>query len=314
MKTRYVMAGVMAWLAYALTGAAQSSKPVFTSPVLGYVYDGSAGGVRAVMGVPGAAGLEGAFDWPGGLVELAPRRSFGLLIQNGLHLIEWTLGAPALRRLSEPAEGPGHIAFAPVGKVAAVYWELPGRLEVWVGLPENPERKWSAVIDEPQPDGASLAVSDDGARVAWIDGGKLWIVSAASGPRAVSGVRGATAAAFRPASHQLILTFENGAEALLLEASGGLADRLEPADYASFSADGRSVILASRESGRVVWIDLQSRARQETSCSCRPDGLFPLRGNAVFRLSSAIKGGFPVFDGDSGEPRIVLVATTEVEP
>lgn len=312
MKTPFVLAVGLAWMTSSPPVAAQISKPSFSPPVLGYVFDERASSIHAVMGVSGAAWLNPAFAWPGAEPRIAPGRSFALVSQDGLRLIRWDSGALVAQRLSEPVEGAAKIVFSPSGGTAAIQWTAARRIEVWSGLPDRASRQWSVEIE--LPEAVLAAVAGDGSGAVLLDGSAALWLNSAGAIQPLSAGSGVRAAVFRPGSRDLLLISNNGGDALLLAGGQTVSGRFDAADFAAFSADGRSLILASQETGDVTMVDLATGAKNTVACQCRPDGLFPLSGNAVFRLSEAVKGGFPVFDGDSPEPRITFAAAPEVEP
>ncbi len=314
MKTHYALALGLYWLGCSPPSPAQLSKPFLTPPVMGYVYDESSAGVHAVMGVAGAASLSPAFLWSGPEIHAAPGLAFGLVARDGLSLVRWEVGTPIVQRLSKTVEGHGKVAFSPSARTAAVHWTEAARVEVWSGLPDHPVLKWSADIDTNSSESLLAAVPDDGSMAVLIEGSAAFLLSPSGSLRPAGAGVSVRSAAFRPSSRDLLLVAGQEAGAVLLRDAETPAGRFRPADFAAFSSDGRSIVLASREASEIAMIDLATGAEAKVDCDCRPEGLFRLSGNAVFRLSAGVKGGFPVFDGDAPAPRAALVAAQEVQP
>jgi hypothetical protein len=184
-------------------------------------------------------------------------------------------------------------------------------VRVWSGLPG--ETRLTAEF--PLESVSAMAVPDDGQAVLAATtqderGALVWL--AASERRmlafgtfsALAFRRGSRDAAAADSVSNEVILFRNVAgeasPSLLAGASEGVAQPIGVA----FSADGRKVLLAGREPESLLAIDIDTGFKQLTPLGCRPDGLFPLGGNAVFRLTASAKSPVCIYDGDAPEPVI----------
>jgi hypothetical protein len=121
-----------------------------------------------------------------------------------------------------------------------------------------------------------------------------------------------SAVAFRPDSHEAAVADLDQHRVLMLRRGGGVQELAGEADGVAepvglgFSADGRVLVVANRGTDAVLSLDLAAGAFRTVTAGCRPEGVFAIRGNAVFRLSEKPAGPLCIFDGDGPAPRVVL--------
>jgi hypothetical protein len=70
--------------------------------------------------------------------------------------------------------------------------------------------------------------------------------------------------------------------------------------------------VANQRTGVISVLDLGAGTSLTFDCQCQPEGFYPVRGNAVFRLNQSAKGNLTLLDADGEAPRTVLVSA-EVE-
>ena len=96
---RLLLCGLL--LAGTLPAADTLSSPVFSSPVLGYVFDDTAKAIRAIAGVPGAASLGETVSSPEALTEAfvhsAARVAVVKTKDGALALLSWSGGTRLTR-------------------------------------------------------------------------------------------------------------------------------------------------------------------------------------------------------------------------
>jgi hypothetical protein len=294
--------------------AAAQTPALLSPPVLGYVFDSSTNQVRMMAGVPGAASLTAGFAWAGGAVAVSPLNTFGLASGAGLSLLDWSGSPLAVRTIDKLEEVPVQIAFSPSGRTAAAYYRAAARLRVWTGLPERAALLTDLEVFPPDVDKFAMAVSDDGQTVAALVAGKLIRLDIGA---TVDGGASYAAIAFRPGSRDLAVADAANDRILLFTdmMTAGVAAPLAGADKGiagpaalMFSRDGKRLVVANHSKESLWNMDLEKGTAAALDCACRPDGLYPAAGNAVFRLGESAKGNLSLYDGDSEEPRIVLVS------
>ncbi len=281
-------------------------------PSLGYVFDG---GLRPILGTPGAAIRGARVDTSTALISLtiAPRGGWGLGIQqDDRSLVRVRLGSG----LADPvaATPRGHIEFSPSG-TAAVLWDADvSNVTIVRGLPEDAsagDAEAGAPIQAAAVDDSGqiiLAASQDdiGTRLLRIDNG---------GVREIGRFASISALAFFPGSRDALVADAGNRVVSLIRSSGaGAAERLaietdgvtNPAAVAA-TPDARRVLIANREPGALLVVDLADRSVRTVPCSCRPATLVPMNIELVYRLTTGV-GGAPIWLADlTGEPRIVFV-------
>ncbi len=289
---------VLVAAAHVLLGA--EGQPSLGPPDLGYLFDSPSGRIRLISGVPGAALLDDAV--PGDVFDfaaVAPSGRFAIARSGaGILLVRWkpeVSGAPLLDAAF------AKIVFSPTGDSAALAGD--GHVQVWTGLPDAP-----ALSREIETAAEILAVSDDGGTVVAAAEDSLVIHRAGVEPRVeMSG--SFSAAAFRRGSREFaaagrdldaIFLFRDGRpEAVWQQAA-------EPVALA-FSLDNAWLAVANARTGSVTLLNPETGQSSETACDCRPEGLFRLRGNAVFRITDSRKSPLVLFDGDAAQPRVAAI-------
>ncbi len=310
-------------LVFALAGCALAQTDV-GGPVLGFVFDRAAGGVRPIPGVPGAARLGDLVDLGAALslAEFAPGGDYGLAVAAGSGdvLLLKLEGGPLQASPLPAPRGPDRIALSPRGGAAALYYHDLQTLRLLTGLPDAP------ALSDPLPAGAlpgppaALAVSDDAGVVllAATDGEGGWIFTLRPGeePRPLLRLGGAAAIRFLPHRRDALVADAARDEILLLRDVTGAAESLllagardgvsRPVAVAP-SADGRRAFAASAGAGNVLIIDMESGAIQRLDLESSPSSLTPLKGGWTFLLTEASASPPFLLDAAGADPRIVWV-------
>ena len=316
MQVRISLIRATAMLAAAPWLATAQQSPVFSRPVLGYVFDASSESVKVIAGIPGAASLDTAFEWGQGELSISPRNTFGLSSRKGFSIADWSTGKLVQRSL-DVDDSPSQVAFSPSGKTVLALFRSTGKLRTWTGLPDAATLE--SDMDVSLPDGSlSLAIADDGRTTALLANGKLLRVASGGVLLSVDPAATYSAMAFRPGTRELaVADAENGRVLVFADFISGSAastvttEAAEPAAL-NFSADGKNLMVATHGNESILLIDMETRNSIALECACKPEGFFPVTGNAVFRLSASSKGNLALLDGDGEAPRIVLVSAPAV--
>lgn len=305
----------------------ESQRPVHSAdrrPVLGYLLDSNATSYQAVWGIPGSATLGDALR-TGTSFERAvvsPNQEFviGAETESGqLRLARFTFDGSSADPIphNDALQSMDRLAFSPGGTSAVVYDEERRTFWVLRGLTELPE--WRTAIDFAAfaTRITALAVSDDGEAVvvATADGdrGSVYALSPGAGVRLLFGAQNITAASFLRGSHGVVFA-ENRRNQIdwIQDVTGpanllplvGEHDGVTAPIGLQVSADNTRVIVANANDS-ILSVDFQGGTTL-TVCECRVQGLWPLRGGAVFRVSDSA-GPLWLYDGDAAEPRFEVI-------
>jgi len=239
------------------TAAAQSR---LATPALGYVFDPSLSGIRAVRGIPGAAVLADVLDTGLELAsaEVSPSQDFALAVSASdrrVRLIRWSEGqAPSVTLLPDAMHAPGRLIFSPSGSAALLENPESGRIHVVTGMPESPVVQEIATVAS-----SALAVADTGVvAAAGADGVRIsgpaltpYTLPLPAGIRALAFARNALDLVGITGSGNLYLAknLEAGVDIRSISYESTLLDPVA----LRFSADS-SAILAADRSGRLASI------------------------------------------------------------
>jgi hypothetical protein len=282
----------------------------WSAPRLGYLYDADSRSLRAIAGVPGSASLESplAVSMKLSRAFVAPNRDYAIAQNTESENLFVVTDSGEMKTLEGSPASADVVAYTSTGSIAAVYSQ--GRLQVWRNLPGSPE----LVRNVETADVRQLAVSDDGAVVAAVtEAGAVILGDDTRTPLSIAAVR---AISFLPNGHDLAIAEAESIQLIrsvdtepemsqLASAADGVA---EPAALA-VSADGRTLLVANTREASVLSIELESRSVKRIECESTPEGLFRLRGNAVFRLTGMSGEAVSVYDGDAEEPRVFSIPT-----
>lgn len=282
-------------LAGAVVGDAQQMR----QPVLGWIFDGRSGRIRAIAGVSGSAIVDEALPVESQFRFAAVAPGGGLAVgesDENTVLVRWGSGTAAVATLDDALRAIDVVVFSPSGRAAAL---RSGRqLQIWVGLRENPTRL-TGMDDAAEV----IAVSDEGALAMARDG--VVTIWDTAGERSIYEGARVTALAFRAQSGDLAIADDQRGELHL--AARGFTQLLtavnRPASIA-FSADGEILGVASAESAMLL--NLRTGNTQSIDCSCAANAMERMQGNAVFRLGNTSKGAIRFLDGDALQPRVFI--------
>lgn len=280
-----------------------------SGPLLGFQFDESAGLIRPVWGIPGAA-------WVGAPLETGvPRLGRGAVAHSKKYVLAEVRGearvvavdfsgdTPVCREL--PGVRPGRIILSPAGTYAAVYAE--DSVQVIGGLPDNPATLYESSIG---PGVLALAVSDTGAVLFGVEGAVYM-----AEPESIRFVM--------PAGQPAAAVFlSNSEEALVVDRAGNTLHRAgtspaeliaaesdgisEPAAVA-ISRDNRRAFVAGPGSNSVTVITLGDRAISQVSLPSPVQTLEPLAGEAVFRLTAVSEYPAWILDAEGPSARVWFI-------
>jgi WD40 repeat protein len=288
-------------------------------PIMGYLFDSAAGGVRQLRGIPGASLLGGALD-PGVKLHTAvsaPDSEFllGIAGENFLPLLLTVSDGSVLARSVDGASaGVDGIALSPGGSAAALLSSRGGWIEVIAGLPGAP--RLLRRLPAPGTTMSLLAISDDGQIVLAADSvrqaGPVWI--GADGDVHEIPLPPPSAVAFRARSHDAVfVSSADDRNWLATEITGETKYLALPAFGAAsaaaavaFSDGGKRFIVANTDGSLAIY-DLRGGIPETISCGCALAGVQPLRGDSVFLLNDAGGDARFLLDAGRAKPRIFFI-------
>jgi DNA-binding beta-propeller fold protein YncE len=287
------------------------------SASLGFVFDESSRRFRRVHGIPGIAAVEDPADfgvWISSAVVSRNQNYAIATIEDHLAVVSLTGSQRPIQRLTgvSPTD---EFRLSPLGSSAVFLDRQSGSMRVFTGLPES----FTLDHELSVPRGTNptaLAVSDDGRFVLASStesaGGELVSAFDASGAsNQIATVGRAAAIEFLPNSHtNLIADSKTNRILLQRETNAGFESTAILTSTAGIdsplalqtSLDGSRVFIANAAS--VLAYDLSSGRTVTRTCDFAVKGLYPLAGNAVFRLTPTSSSPLWLVDGGADNLRI----------
>jgi len=320
--TRTVWPLLLAILLAAMSACAADDSARISGPVLGYVVDPDAAGVRPIHGIPGAATLGPLLNLGSEIHRAAIAQQTGHLLavvgeDRQVMLYRNLAGEVSAAPLADAPPAPDRILLSPSGSAAALLYNDRGLLAVLTGLPEAPAVHRTLELAS-LPAGARVwAVSDDGARLlVSASAGEteaVSLVDAEGNLRLLLSAGPTTAAGFLAGSDEVVLADGLRNTVYWVRGEGeviplaGEKEGISGPVAVSISRDNRRVFVANAGAGTVVVLDLAGGAPSVFACDCTVTGLERMQGNAVFRLTDLSGDPMWLLDGDAPEARVVFV-------
>jgi hypothetical protein len=336
MTMRYLGVLLAGWGMTALS--AQGQQANIAGPITGYVFDASAQSVRPVLGVPGAS-LLGApvdFGFPISAAVMAPRQdtAFVTTADGALHLFALNAAGPAeltVNGLPAGSSNPvsigqsstasrssrrpvrpsslNQVVFSPSGTAAALYDKES--IQVISGLPGAPTIAGSFHVGS-APD--SFAVSDDAVVLLISANQSVRLIGSFADLGDLMDTTHNALLAFAPGTHDAAITDPAGAGVVLYhdltgaDTSQVLAPvnaNISAASATAFSADGKSLLLASASRQSITALDVSAGSSNVIACSCSPTSLARM-GN-VFRLNELTSAPLWLLNPQAAQPQVLFV-------
>ena len=311
MKTRLLAEAAVLAL---LCGGLASGQHV-QGPVMGFVVDGSQ--IRPILGVPGAAVVGAPLKTGGPLTveAVSPAGNYVLVSREDRVPAIWTPGSKPQTLTDLPA-GTYRVALSPAGTAAAFYSQTDGRMRVISGLPDAPSAVSEIPLDSLEAALQNFTVSDDGQLVlcaeAATEAGSAAVVLGPSGKLNRITLPGAVSALnFGLRSHDAVIA--SGSTALLVrrvDAPGATtplnASNAGAIGSAALASDGRHVLLAQPDSGKIAVVESDSGEAATIDCHCTLEGLTRINEN-TYRLDSYDGSAIRILDTASTPARVLVV-------
>jgi hypothetical protein len=310
MKLSYLLMVSLAGL-----GSARAQDSSVDVPVLGYAFDASAGAIRPLRGIPGAALLGDPIDlgFSASSAVIAPQQSFALALSQDGQARVVALGAKTtVSGLDGAMTSPERMLFSPSGAAALL---LAGnRAQIVTGLPGSPAVK---DIDLSAIDGVigRAALADDGTQLLLAETTRntIWLFHMDGSYTMLPVSATGAVLAFRRGSHDAaaitrtgdLYQLQNLDDAPAVRAMLPASDATAEAVGLWISTDGAQAFAAST-GGNITTVDLASGAARTVSCQCAPTGIQALRPG-MYRLTDVSAKPVMVLDASAAAPQVWFV-------
>jgi hypothetical protein len=304
-----------------------SATPKVTSgPVLGYMWDPIAAGLRPISGIPGAAHEGGPIYNDGTFsgATVCSQKSYALLTSKTGSVSFTNLPSGEPIQVAAKLSARQQILLSPSCSSALIYAPDSANGYLIRGLPSTPQTKSISLSTQGSIRGAAVA-----------DSGSVLIATAlADGSASVQAITSGSASAVQVAllsQYGGMVFLPQTDEALLADAAknvvmasqitgnislarvAGPADGISQPVAVASSTDGHTAVIANSSGSAIVRVDLSRQTSPvKIACQCFPSELVPLAGNLVFRLNEPGSGTVWTFDGDSPASRIVFLPTEQL--
>jgi hypothetical protein len=312
----------------ARSGSAESTRAAGVGmgrPLLGFVARSSPGGLRAILGVPGAAVFADALLTPSDAttVRIAPGRPntspYAWMERGG--------DAPAVLPLSGTRAGnasplPGAlpaadlVAFSPTGRSAVLFSAASRRVQVIGGLPDAPSitQDLDAALLPGLPD--ALAVSDDATAVLLASGRSVHLLSPSGQTRLILNLSGSAALTFFPNSAAAAIADRGAGSVYLVHnstgdiSSGSLAAGLDGLQDIGVTIDGLSLVLTNPSANRIWTVNAQIAEVRAFDSRVSATTLNRIGDGDTFLISSEAGQPAWIFVPEGADGRTVFVPAT----
>ncbi len=299
---------------------AASVKTQISGAVLGYVWDATAQGLRAIQGLPGAAYLAAPSYNSGAYTSAVASSSGGyalLTSQTGdILLALLPSGQPAL--LTAAFSSYQHVALSPSGSAAIVFADDKRSALVFTNLPGAPQLQQVQI--PPQGSITNICVSDSGLLLVALDNGAagvaVYSVSANGTAQQVANlaryggmrfVASSNDVLIADAAQNIVWSAKNVATGAALLPVASAADGVAAPVAVAGSVDGRWAVIAG-QTGVLLSVDLTgATAVASAKCQCSPSLLAPLAGNATFQVTPLAAGPVWLYVADAATPQAMFV-------
>src|SRR5262245_4846476 len=299
--------------------------------ILGLVFDPIRGGLRPVLGTPGAStwgdilevGISISRAW------ISPRQDFALAVvkdSEEVVLLDLSRDPIGVNSIGVAKPGPGQVAFSPTGASVAVHHRTSHSIELITGLPSAPALVGEIDIAGLSQSLSAWAVSDYGAAslvgVSEGESASVYVVTPRTEAGAVSVIGQASAISFLSHTRDALIADRRKNEVLMLRDVTGMVQRLTLAGESDgilgpvavqVSDDNKQILIANSQSSTISVLRLDTGAIKHVSCAIAPSGLYRLGTPSVFRLTEFSEEPLLLLDAGTEEPRPLFVPRLIVE-
>jgi hypothetical protein len=283
-------------------------------PKIGHFYDVDSRQVLPALGIPGAAFIGPAIEFPLAVEDAAiPPSPDWMLAAAGrrLYVAHLKGNKTSLQAIEEVAAGVDRVILSPRGHTALLYRHGAEKsIEIVTGLPATPavQRKVDVSMWDLNP--AYFAVSDDGASAAAAlrTGGVLWLEGSVI--RLVPTEVPAGPCAFAPDGSTAVITA--GSRAFLMRGSSMFPGEMLPLPHRQEPVAGVALASATRvflayHTGLIESVETTTGISRQAECHCKPESIHPVMGDSLFHIRQSGGGPRLLLDGSGAAPSILFV-------
>jgi len=314
-------------LLFLLAGAGVASAADITGPLMGAVLDPPSGGVRLILGVPGAATLGVpvplGIDTSRAALSAASDYVLAVAADDGrIVLIRNLSGAPIPAAPPDVPPSADRIVLSPDGSAAALLYASQNRMQIITGLPDSPalgtELDLSGLPEAP----SSIAISDDGRSAVAVAGDNV-VAFGPDGAVNTVAIAKRAVAAFLHRSSDVVFTDSDSSSVFLVRDINGAGELTFVAQNVDgvfspaavqISRDNQMLVVANSGSGVVARFNLAGGDPALMTCDCPVSGLDGLRDSSAFLLNKPGSGPLWSFDAEAPEGRMRFVPAPVAVP
>ncbi len=338
LRTVSIVALAVSLLALTPAAGQAAAEGSVSGPTLGYFFDQQQRSLRPVLGVPGASQIAAGLGLNVELrdAEVAPGQQYalGITADGGVVWVDLRGSVPQTRMVAVGVAA-SRVLISPQGESAAVYDRQGRRVQFLTDMLSSPAAGSTVSLSGVQGLLTALAVSDDGRTIlaatssANADGG-LYVVEAGGEVRRASTVGRVLSMNFLPGQDNALVADYGRSEVLRIDGVSSVAvaaviaaGRDGVSNPVAVAAGGKltHAVAALDGTSRVALIPLAGGSPSFVECNCRPRELSPMRGDAVFRLTSdptqplfVLEAGRLGPDGSSLDPRVSFIPAGSEAP
>ena len=294
-------------------------------PIQGWVFDHIHGGLRPVLGFPGASTLGGVLEVGISISQawISPQRNCVLAeIKDSkeIALLDLSRDPLEVSSVGVAKPGPDQVVFSPTGASVVFHHRATHSIQLITGLPSAPSLVAEIDISSLSESLSAMAVSDDaGAVLLGVfegEAGAVYVANERQEVGPVSVIGQASAISFLSNTRDALITDRRNHELLLIRDVTGMAERLTLAAErdgilgpvaVQVSDDNKRIFIANSDSSTVTVLQLDGGVIKQVPCGKAPSGLYRLGGPSVFRLTEFSEEPLLLLDGGAEEPRALFV-------
>lgn len=278
---------------------AQDSLSI-SGPVLGFLFDASRNGFRAILGIPGSSLLGSAVPLEAPVTRswISPRNNYALAETRAgdLLLINFPESMSRAVLLDVCGGGERTIAIDSSGRTALVWNKVRRSFQKIVDLPAAPRVGTESAISLPPGEVTALAISGNAfpalAGIRSRDSATVYFVEESRNPvlvyqggdiSALSFLPDGTGALIADVLQGRIWMLAHAGEAASIAPLEAIQQKVADPLALEVSSDGRFILAAGRDG--VAWMDRRDGRVTALSGSVSLTGLYRLSGTDIFRLN-----------------------------
>lgn len=307
-----------------LMGSPEVRAYQISGPKLGYVADSVTSTVRVINGIPGASaiGKPVSLDVKIRRAQVSIKGDYALAVSDDnaeVLLISNLSGAASVSPISGVVSGGDALGLGPSGASAVAFSLYSSRIQIIGGLPSNPVVRFEVDTAAIGQSLTAVAVNENEQVLAAFSNGEtgtLYLFAADTAPRLISIVGHVSGITFAAAGDRAVIADRGWNQVVLFQDLSTTATPIRLADSVDgisgpigilLSKDAKTAYVANAGSGTVTVVNLAGGEARDVSCQCQPTIMRLLQGDSIFALTERTDEPIVLFDGESTDPRVLIV-------